>query len=170
MTAWVNNDGLAVKFGLDQATPDRVSKVSTAGEVKQLVVKIVGTEVPATDAPLSSLTGLPDKAFIISAQLYVTTAFVGSSATLDIGLWSDDGDGTYTVIDMDGIGVAIATTALDTVGQGADDFTECGGALIGVRLSTISGARDVLVSTHYNTAAFTAGEATLVINYKNFNQ
>ena len=169
MATWVNSDGLRVNFGLDQVTPERAAKVNTLGEVKQLVVKILGTEVPSTDAPLSKMTGIPDKAFIVSAQLYVTTAFVGASATLDIGLWSDDGDGTYTVIDMDGIDAAIATTALDTVGQGADDFTECDGALVGVRLNTVAGGRDVLVSTHYNTAAFTAGEATLVINYKIFN-
>ena len=50
--------------------------------------------------------------------------------------------------------------------HGADDYTVCDGALIGTRLAAVAGARDLLVSTHYNTAAFTDGEATLIIKYR----
>lgn len=165
MTAWVNADGLTVNFGNDQAVAAKAGQVSTAGEEQQLVVRIVGADVPATDAPVSIYAGIPQNAIIISAELYVTTAFVGVNATLDIGLMSDDGDGTYTTLDDDGLDAAIATTALDTL-NGADDYTLCDGALIGTRPAAVAGGRDFLVSYGYNTAAFTAGEATLVIKYK----
>ena len=162
---WVNSDGLTVRFGLEQAAVAKVGRVSTAGEDQQVVALINGVDVPSTDAPLSIYTGIPQNAVIVNAELYVTTAFAGTNATLDIGLWSDDGDGTYTVVDKDGLFAQIATTALDTL-NGADDYAVGAGALVGTRPTAVTGGRDFLISCAYNTAAFTAGVATLVVTYR----
>lgn len=162
---WVNADGLTVRFGLEQAEVAKAGVVRTAGEDQELVVLIKGVDVPSADAPISIYTGIPQNAVILTAELYVTTAFAGVNATLDIGIWSDDGDGTYTVVDDDGLFAALATTSMDTL-NGADDYQVGAGALIGIRPTAVAGARDFLVSYGYNTAAFTAGEATLVISYR----
>ena len=162
---WVNADGLTVRFGNEQAAVAKTGVVDTAGELQQLVVLINGVDVPSTDAPISIYTGFPQNAVIVNAELYVTTAFAGTNATLDIGVWSDDGDGTYTVVDKDGLFAQVATTALDTL-NGADDYQVGAGALVGTRPAAVAGGRDFLISASYNTAAFTAGVATMVLTYR----
>ena len=138
--------------------------------------------------------GIPSGAHIISATLYVTEAFTsGGSGTLTIGLWNDDGDGTYTVLDSDGIDATIAKTAIDaiadlsvvitgdtgqpaaflpiTVNQAIDaigDHLACDGALVGSAAAALAGTagRPLYVSAIFATAAFTAGVADLVIKYR----
>jgi hypothetical protein len=70
--------------------------------------------------------------------------------------------GTYTqagaAVDADGIDAAVALAAI-----GADKAVACDGAAVG-GTATVGGA-DVYVEAIYGTAAFTAGEAKLVIEY-----
>lgn len=159
---WNNDDGLNIRFGLEKATASKVGVKSTMGDEHELHAKIVGADVPSTDAVIGThpLAGIPDGAYIVSATLYVTTAFVGATATLDIGLFNDDGDGTYSANDVDGIDAAIAVGSLT-----ADAEIACNGALVGTTVAG-TGNRHLYVSTGYNTAAFTAGEADLVIKYR----
>ncbi len=159
---WTNDDGLNVRFGLERATAAKMGAVQTAGDEHQLLVKIVGADVPTADAVVGThpLAGIPDAAYLISATLYVTTTFVGATATLDIGLFNDDGDGTFSANDVAGIDAAIAVASLT-----ADAEIACNGALVGTTLAG-TGDRPLYVSTGWNTAAFTAGEADLVIKYR----
>ena len=111
MPYWTNDDGLNLRFGVDRATPAKMGRVSTAGDEQELVVSIDYSDVGSTDAVVGThpLAGLPDSASIVSATLHVTEAFTsGGSATLDIGLFNDDGDGTYSTNDDNGIDAAIA--------------------------------------------------------------
>lgn len=168
MATWLNNDGLLIKFGNDQATPARVGKLSTAGEYQEIVVRIVGTEVGSSASPtIYKEVGIPQGAHIESAKLYVKTAFdsAADNATLTLGIWSDDGDGTYTVVDADGIDATIAQTALDPAGDTVacdGDMTTSPETLIAVANNT----RPVYISAEYGTAAFTAGVADLVVSYR----
>jgi hypothetical protein len=168
MATWLNNDGLLQKFGNDQATPARVGKHSTDGEYQELVVRIVGTEVGANASPtIYKEVGIPQGAQIESAKIYVKTAFdsAADNATLTIGVWSDDGDGTYTVVDADGIDATVAQTALDPTG----DTVACDGAMTvspASKIAVSNNERDVYISAEYGTAAFTAGEADLVVRYR----
>ena len=168
MVKWVNDDGLEVRFGLDQAALIAEGRTSVGGEVQELVIDIKAVDI--TDVDVAALiykrAGLPQKAQLISAILYVTTIWTsGGSPTLDVGLWHDDGDGTYTVENVEGFDIDIALSALDSVGaktvmdgayvNGTDDVVPNDGA-----------GRDLYVSLGFQTAdKYTAGEAKLVIKY-----
>jgi hypothetical protein len=163
---WTNSDGLNVRFGLEKGTSSKEGAICSSGDESTLRVKIVGADVPVADAPVAThpMAGIPTGAHIVSATLYVNTAFVGATGTLTLGLWHDDGDGTYSVYDSDGIDATIAVTAIDAIG----DHVACDGALVGSGAAAIAGTggRPVYVSSVYGTAAFTAGEADLVIKYR----
>lgn len=160
MATWTNFDGLVQDFGLDRST--KVNEGITAENVhKTLVHKFTFADVANTDTAAAG----PDAAFIPAgsvitrAALYVTDAFVGATAVLDVGLKVAAGTNT----DDDGIlSTGIATIDADgdvVIGDGAYVLQETGD-LTGIRL-----AADQYIMTTYDTAAFTAGAATLVVEY-----
>ena len=115
---YTNSDGLNIRFGLEKGSPAKEGVISTMGDESVLKVKVVGVDLASSGAPLAThpLAGIPTGAHLISARLYVTEAFTsGGSGTLTLGLYHDDGDGTFSVIDEDGIDATIAKTALDAV-------------------------------------------------------
>lgn len=164
---YTNSDGLNIRFGLEKGAVATSGHVSTMGDESEAHFTITGTSLTSSDALLEthSLTGLPDGAHIISATLYVTTAFTSAgAATLTIGLFNDDGDGTFSVNDADGIDATVAITVIDAIG----DHLACDGALVGSGAIALAGTGDrpLFVSAKYATAAFTAGAADLVIKYR----
>jgi len=151
---WSNADGLTVGFGRRTVEVNSGQQVVTAGASQQIVVKISGPTIPDSDvsAQLLHAATIPADSLLLRADLFVTTAFAGASAVLDIGIYNAS---TGATVDDDGIDAAIATATL------VDNFdVVCDGALIGTVL-----AQDSKVGVSYDTAAFTAGEATLVIQY-----
>jgi len=164
---YTNSDGLNSRFRLEKGSAAKEGVSSTMGDESVLKVKVVGVDLGSSGAPLAThpLAGIPTGAHLISARLYVTEAFTsGGSGTLTLGLYNDDGDGTFSVVDEDGIDATIAKTALDAIG----DHVDCDGALVGTGTAAIAGTggRPVFVSGLYATAAFTAGKADLVIKYR----
>lgn len=164
---WQNDDGLNVRFGLEKSEVGKGGELPSVGDEIEVRIKITGTDVPAADAPVETVpeAGLPTGSYITSAVLHVTTPFTsGGAATLDIGLFHDDGDGTYSVYDLDGIDAAIAITAID----GDGDQVASDGALVGSGAGALAGTGDrpVYVSTGWGTAAFTAGEGVLVLKIR----
>ena len=160
---WTNDDGLNIRFGNEKGTSAKMGTLPSVGDTAQLKVSFDYTDIATADAVVGThpLAGIPNGAYITKATLYVTTAFAGATATLDIGLFHDDGDGTYSANDADGIDAAIAVTAIDAV----DDEIACDGALIGTTIAG-TGDRPNYVSVGWNTAAFTAGAADLIIEYR----
>ena len=158
--SWTNSDGLVVRFGTDKGT-EKNSGTTEDGVHRTLVHKfafgdIANTDVTAAD-PESPF--LPADSVITRATLYVTTAFVGATATLDIGLKVAAGTNT----DDDGIDGLIAVTALDAIG----DTINCNGAYV-ASVGNLTGLRitaNQYIMTTWDTAAFTAGAATLVVEY-----
>lgn len=156
--AWTNKDGLVVWFGTERG--ETQAGGVTSATPKTLVHKFTYADIADTDTAAAEADApfIPKGAFIKSANLYVTTAFAGATATLDIGLKVAAGTNT----DDDGIDSAIAVTALDAVG----DVIVCNGAyvassdLTGIRLTA-----DQYIMTTWDTAAFTAGAATLIVEY-----
>ena len=104
---WVNDDGLVVKFGTEEA--DR-------GKGGIFTDKMYG------DCTVYEFD-------IRAAELEPLVAFTsGGAATLTIGLYDTD---RTTALDADGIDAAIALTAIDTVGE----KVTCDGALVNTVLS-----------------------------------
>jgi len=152
--AYVNADGLEI---LTAGEAGVAAKRGTAVSPKKaLVMTITGTDLASSAAtPQDHDAFIPAGSFITSASLIVTTAFTsGGSATLTIGAYQQDG----TTVDADGIDATVALAAL-----AANKGVACDGALVGGTATV--GANDVYIEANYGTAAFTAGEAKLVIEY-----
>jgi len=164
MSTWTNEDGLEVRFGLSRS--ESINEGVTSGPAtKTLIHKFDYTDIANTDtaAPAADAPFIPADSIITRAYLYVTTAFAGSSAALDIGLKIADGTNTNDA----GIDAAVAVTALDAVG----DTILCDGALVVEPTGDLTGVRftaDQYIMTTWDTAAFTAGAATLVVEYLEF--
>ena len=153
--SYVNADSLEVLTAGEQGTPAKRG-TSLSSQKKALVMTITATELgSAISTPQDHDAFIPAGSYITGAHLIVTTAFTsGGSATLTIGTYTQAG----VAVDADGIDAAIALAAL-----GADKAVACDGAAVG-GTATVGGA-DVYVEAIYGTAAFTAGEAKLVIEY-----
>ena len=153
---WTNADGLVVGFGTRTVTTSSGATPSTRGAYKEVVLTLKGTDlgdtVAATDDAIVHGVEIPADALLLSADLFVTTAFTsGGSAVLDIGVYQADG----TIVDDDGIDAAIAVATLTD-----NAVVACNGADIGTVTATA-----VKIGASYDTAAFTAGEAKLVVRY-----
>jgi len=154
-TYWTNKDGLNVGYGTRTVETTGSARVP-AGDSRrqQIVMKITGADLADADvsAQLVHAPVIPAGALLEKATLVVKTLFVGATATLDVGIYKAGVAGTD---DDDGIDAAVAVAALVA---GAD--IACDGAAIGTVLDA-----DYKVGASYDTAAFTAGEAEVVIEY-----
>ena len=153
--SYVNADGLEVLTAGEQGTA-AARGTSLSSQKKALVMTITGTDLGTGAAtPQDHDAFIPAGSYITGAHLLVSTAFTsGGSATLTVGTYTQAG----AAVDADGIDAAIALAAI-----GADKAVACDGAAVG-GTATVGGA-DVYVEAIYGTAAFTAGEAKLVIEY-----
>lgn len=112
----------------------------------------LSTLTDSTWSPTPIEAALPSGAVILKATVVVMDAATsGGSATLDIGLFQEDG----TAIDDDGIDAAIAVASLT-----ANAVVDANGAVVGTRL-----AEKAYVGATYDTAAFTAGRVKVLIEY-----
>ena len=153
-----NADGLTQAYGTAEANVEIGGKVSE-GQYSKLVINFDFNDLNSTTEEIVSEQVLPDNVNIKSAQLFVTTAFVGATGTLDIGLIQ--ASDRSTAIDQDGIDVAIAVTAIDAIG----DVVDCDGALITPGASAGPITESGLVTMTNDTADFTAGAGILTIVY-----
>ena len=156
--SYTNADGLFVLTnGAQGAANDE--GVTTRGVrqviTKKLVLSALGSTFGSSNIdPLEAM--IPAGAIIVNADLVITTAATsGGSATLTIGTYNAAG----TAVDADGIDAAIALTAIDADG----DVVQCDGAQVSGVVTV--GSAPVYIGALYGTAAFTAGEATLIVEY-----
>lgn len=158
--SYTNADGLRVLTGLDRGAVLYQGTTAGFGPLKALVIDIpdftaIGSSFGSSNIDPQHPT-IPANAVIINADLIMSTAATsGGSATLTIGTYNSAG----TAVDADGIDATIALTAIDAIG----DVVQCDGAQVN-GLVTV-GTAPVYVGWIYGTAAFTAGAATLVIQY-----
>lgn len=158
--AWTNEDGLVVRFGTERGAVKNEG-VTSENAHKTLVHKFTYSDVANTDTAAADPEApfIPAGSVITRAALYVTDAFVGATAVLDIGLKVAAGTNT----DDDGIlSTGIATIDADgdvVIGDGALVLQETGD------LTAKRFTADQYIMTTYDTAAFTAGAATLVVEY-----
>lgn len=156
-SVWSNSDGLAVGFGPRTETKSGSVRHAEGGPVEKLVLRFRGEDladaVSATSDQIVYAPVIPNGATIVKATLKVIEAFVGASAVLDLGVYDKDG----SIVDDDGIDAAIATA---TLVLGA--VITCDGADIATAVATSGGVK---IAASYDTAAFTAGEAVLEVEY-----
>ena len=158
-TNGVNEDGLTVKFGTERSEVMK-NGFNAVGSYKTLKHKFDFNDIADTDTavPDPHEAFIPNGSIITRATLYVTTGFVGATGVLDIGLKVAAGTNT----DDAGIDSAIAVTALNAVG----DTIVCDGAYIADGdLTAVRITADQYIMTTWDTAAFTAGEAELFVEY-----
>jgi len=157
---WTNADGLYVGFG-PRKVEDHTAAMLPGGDLtRKIVLKIVGKEVPASAGAeeLANSPYIPAGSNIKSVRVLVDTAFTGGTS-LDLGGFVLAG----TADDEDGFIAALLTATLTT---GYDETytaaaTNKGGAYLGTKLAT-----GIKVAASYNTSAFTAGVATVTIEYE----
>ena len=156
--SYTNADGLFILTNGAQGAAN--DEGVTARGVRQVITKKL------TLADLDSSFGasnidpleamIPAGAIIVNADLVITTAATsGGSATLTIGTYNAAG----SAVDADGIDAAIALTAIDADG----DVVQCDGAQVSGVVTV--GSAPVYIGALYGTAAFTAGEAVLIVEY-----
>lgn len=152
-TYYTHSDGLVQHYGpRDAEYKGRMPSVK--GSIQQIELDISGAELgdAAVNAHLVGGAVIPSGAHIIRGNLWVTTAFAGATAVLDIGVYNAD---TLAAVDDDGIDAAIAVASLTDNAEIASD-----GALVDTTL-----AQDSIIAASYDTAAFTAGHAKLIVEY-----
>jgi len=122
---------------------------TTGGAVKQAEWVFSYDDLPVNGTgDMEAL--IPAGSYINKAWIEVVTAMAGTSGTLTVGLEEPDG----TIIDVDGIDVAVAQAALV-----ANAWIDCNGALVD---SGIGVDAQLLVSTG---GTVTAGEFRVVVEY-----
>lgn len=153
MTTWTNEDGLLIRFDVEQGAVALDGSTSA----KEVTLEVaVADATTLTDADTAVEAGdrpfIPAGAVIKDAYFVVDTAFTsGGSAVLDLGLKEADG----STIDDDGLDAAIAVAALTV-----NSVTVGNGALVPSKTAV-----DSYPTITYDTAAFTAGAGKLVIKY-----
>lgn len=168
---WTNADGLVVRDGADDVVAPK-GTIERAG-LQRLVVKLTDAVVleASTTDPFTSVStvaffdentpSIPAGSYITRAYLKVDTAFTTSNAAaLDIGFMQANG----TIVDADGIDAALAVATL-----GANAVVNCNGAAVGgVVLTSTTLDTYVSFSRVVGQGPFTAGAATLVVEYYEF--
>lgn len=150
-----NADGLLVLTNGDQGAVNQTGSAEYGPKFLVVNIPAAASIGSSAAAPAANDAFIPAGAYITKASLVVTTAFTGTNATLNIGLYNAAG----SAIDADGIDATIAVTDLASIGKAV----ACNGALV-AGTATV-GSANAYVSFDYDTAAFTAGAGKLVIEY-----
>lgn len=155
MATWVNNDGLPIRFGVDQAETGEGGQYRWNGPMTEYEFDIIGVNLEpfGTVDYLGRTVRIPDGMLLTEATLETTEIFTsGGAATLTLGFHNADG----TAYDADGIDVAIPLTSMDVVGE----TVVCDGALVNAILANPVKKYSYVTAT-VGVANYTAGKAKL---------
>lgn len=156
-SVWSNPDGLVVGFGPRDSEDASASAPSVTGAESEVFVDLDLTALGATAAAqdVANSAIIPAGAVVTDVAVWVDTAAAGTG-TLDIGSYNA---ASGAAVDENGF-LAAATVAALVEGADANAAGTYDGALVGTKL-----AASVKVGASYNTSAFTAGKARVVIKY-----
>lgn len=146
---WVNADGLRVGFGTANTRNELAGTIETKGRVRQVELKVF-FDKDVTDADVRSAV-IPAGAVVLSAKTVVKTAFAGGTS-IAVGTVTTDN----VTADVDALVTAtqgaVANLTLNAVIDGT-------GALVGETTA------EAVNLTYATTGSFTAGEATVFVEY-----
>lgn len=167
MSTWTNPDGLEVRFGTDRTEAVRGSVEH--GSFDRIVINL-NSAVPIDGNTVDPMTAagmdaykdentpfIPANSYITRAYFVVTTGFVGTSGTLDIGLMEADG----SVVDIDAIDDGINVNVLNAIG----DVVVCDGAAVGGVVKTSATLDTYVCFSELAAQPFSAGAGYLVVEY-----
>lgn len=175
MGTWTNNDGLYIRYGLDEGEDASGGQYRTEGELQTIEVQLPFTDFDSATYSLPHSTDsfgvvIPKGARIEEIETVVTSAFTSSgtigSSTLGIGL-KKASDRT-TELDHDGFTTASATgTVLGLATAGTKTTIRVGSTGAGALLGTTLAENGLLVlsNTLHATHPHTAGAIRVRIRY-----
>lgn len=135
-------------------TEDKVAgKVRVDGHYDELHLNFKFDDLPGGSVDDAVASFIPANAVVVSADLFVHTAFASTSGTTTIDVGVEEADGTD--IDVDGFVVDVTADA------GTTGWVIGGGALVGASV----GADPAYVTVVSSADDLTAGEATLIVRY-----
>jgi hypothetical protein len=165
MAIWVNDDGLRIRFGVEEAVNTKIGEYGAfdPGSVHLVQLELKWEDMQDLDKVVHYAVRLPGANgrtfFLKDAKIYVEEAFAstGGLFTLVVGL--DNADGT--VFDADGIDADVTQAELAKTADGSEGV-QMTGALVGERLAN---TQPLYVTTDVNGAVPTAGKAWLRLWY-----
>lgn len=158
--AWLNNDGLYVKFGTEEGVAGTAGEYTTRGPTRLTEVLLTGTALGTAAAIQDDHTVIPAGARIEKVEVIAQTAMTsGGSATLNVGFSRLD---RSTELDYDGLLAAFPLASMNAVGE-TNSLTN-GSSGAGVLVGTVL-ANAGLLTADYDTAAFTGGTVKVRIHW-----
>lgn len=159
---WVNGDGLAVRYGTEEAAVGRVgSYEDTIAGLQVAEFHFDYTDLSATDGSgiLDYTSPLLKGTRIQQVKVICETAATGAGAVMNVGLIKEN---FSTELDFNGLVAALPLASADAAGEQIilNVGSTYAGALIGTTLS-----EDGWVTVDYDTAAFTAGKWLVEVYY-----
>lgn len=155
MTAWTNNDGLTIRYGVESPGPALGGMNPDKGAERTYVIEYLFSDLAATGATkIFPEIDLPANFQISKVEHSAIDAFAsaGSAGTLDIGLIRHD---RTTAVDLDGLG-----DGLTQANMNANTYDTSTGTAVLVGTKLANAAYLVLIE---QVAAFTAGKGRITI-------
>lgn len=123
--SWTNDDGLLVKFGVEESVKGKVSESRNEGQSRVTEIRYSSENMPAVaDNSVVIDYGyvLPKGAMIESVEIvpYEDVASTSSDITLNVGIV--DADGGTTILDVDALIVAATQTEINAGGVSASGW------------------------------------------------
>lgn len=160
MGVWVNNDGLRIVTGVDEAVTGKAGEYRTVGSERMVEVQIDLTALGTAAAIQDQFVTIPAGAFISKVELItLVTATSSGTGTLNVGLQRLD---RSTELDYDGFIAAAVLTTFNNAGETVvyQQDTTGHGALIGTEL-----ANPGYITADYDTGAFQTGVVRVRVYY-----
>lgn len=156
---WLNEDGLYVKFGTDEATPGIGGETNISGDLREMAFDVDLAALTTSAVIQGDNIWLPKNARIDSVVVEVVTAAEGATADLNVGLMKTD---RTTAYEADGLVKAADVATIDAAGKKLTLIVgaTAAGDSIGTTLT-----ENALITADYDTAAFTAGLVRVRVYY-----
>lgn len=165
MAIWTNNDGLRVRFGVDETVPAKVTEYRTHGPrrfVEILIDPLLLPTVAENSVILDDSYTLPEGAQIEDVDIFTSDDFTAGTGTLNIGIIKREADATITT-DVDALVVAATVAELNTGGRNVAGWVGdrvANGPGAGLRLENM-----VWLTWEVDTAAIVGGFATVRVYF-----
>jgi hypothetical protein len=160
--AWLNNDGLYLKYGTDKAVATTGGEYRTNGALREIEVKIDLTTLGTGSSIVSDAILFPANVRIEEVEIVTNTAATSSgAAALNIGFIRED---RSTVYDADGLVAALALTALDADGE--KTVLRVGSTGAGTLIGETTANKGYIVAD-YDTDNYDTGVILVRIRYYN---